>query len=43
VVLVVHHKKGGGEKADAGKTARRVEVVPLATGDMVGMSTAVSF
>lgn len=44
VVLVVHNRKGGAEKADAGKTARRrIDFAPVATGEAVGMATAVSF
>ena len=42
VVLVVHKK--GEEKADAGASAQaHVNVVPVATGDAVGMTAAVSF
>jgi len=41
VVLVVHNKKGG-EKADASAKSR-FNFVPVATGEAVGMTTAVSF
>jgi hypothetical protein len=43
VIVLLTHKKGE-EKADAGASAgARVNVVPVATGDAVGMTTAVSF
>jgi hypothetical protein len=41
IILVTSKKKG--EKAEADTASARVNVVPVATGNAVGMSTAVSF
>jgi len=44
VIILLTDKKGDEKaEADAAATARRVQVVPVATGNAVGLSTAVSF